>query len=720
MARLLKWILGIVGGLIVLVIAAVIIILSSYDFNDLKPVISKAVYDATGRELVIASDIDLDIGLSPSLVLSDISFQNADWGTRKEMVKVGRFEIKVALLPLLKKNIEINRFIIKDPDILIETDKNGKANFEFKTAEKAPATESKPAVTEPAKGEIALPGLTVNEFEIINGTLTYKDGKTGKAETVKLKNLKAGIQGLDKPFTIDLTGSYNDNQFDMSGTLGSINGINDPAIEWPVDIAVKAFGVNSSIKGSIKNPVEQQGIKLDFSVKIGSWDKLSGLAGQEIPIKDALSVSGNISDPAPKSYQINSLKVLLGKNQIDGSIGMNLSGKVPFIDASLSSQEIDLKSLMPQDNASGKPVEKTEQAPPAKENERIFPDDPLPLDSLKLVDGKFKIRFGKVITPQMVVNNLAIDSTMKNGTLSVKPLKAEMGGGSISLEMGLASKGEAADLGSVINIKELDLADMLAEAGSKYELEGKINADIDIKGNGNSVASIMAGLNGFSRIIMSEGKIDNKMIDKLGGETSKNVIRLLNPSIDQKQFTAIRCMVTRFDIRDGIADTTAFALDTSMMSVVGEGNVNLKNEKLNLSLAPSTKGGVAGYNLKLGELSQPFKLGGTLAKPSLVVDKEKTAVSIGKLLGKKLLKNKTGDQETAAPSEVDVCAAALEAAETGVKMTTKTGPDVKEEPAQMTPQKLIEDVKKDPEKLLEDVAKDPKKALKGLKDLFKK
>ena len=602
MARPLKWILGIVGGLIILVIVAVVVVVSSYD---LKPLISKAVHDATGRDLVINSEIKLDIGLSPSLVISDISFRNADWGSRKEMIKLSRFEVKIALLPLIKKNIEVKRFIIKDPDILIETDKNGKANFEFDTPAKTPVTENKPSETKQAEGgDISLPSLTVNEFEIINGTLTYKDGQTGKTETIKLKDLKAGIRGIDNPFTIDLAGSYNDNTFEVSGTLGSINGINDPAIEWPIDINAKAFGVNSSIKGSIKNPVEQKGIKLDFNVKIDSWDKLSGIAGQEIPVKDPLSVSGNITDSAPQSYQISGLKISLGKNQIEASIGINLAGAVPFIDASLSSKELDLNALIPQDNAPEKSIEKTEQAVSAKEDEKMFPDDPLPLDSLKLVDGKFRIRFDKIIVPKMVVNNLAIDATMKNGNLFVKPFKADVGGGSVSVEMGLAPKEKVADLTTIVNIKDLKLADLLADAGTDYAMEGKVNADIDIKGNGDSVAAIMAGLNGFSRIIMSDGKIDNKIIDKIGGDTSKNIVRLLNPSIDEKQYTAIRCMVTRFDISDGIADATAFALDTSMMSIIGEGNINLKTERLNLSLAPSTKGGVAGYNLSLGELSR--------------------------------------------------------------------------------------------------------------------
>ncbi len=285
----------------------------------------------------------------------------------------------------------------------------------------------------------------------------------------------------------------------------------------------------------------------------------------------------------------------------------------------------------------------------------------------------------------------------------MKPFRADIGGGSVNLEMGLLSKGSTADLSTVVNVKDIEIADMLKEAGSNDSLEGNINADIDVKGHGNSVASIMAGLNGFTRVIMSDGKIDNKIIDKLGGDMSKNIIRLLNPSIDNKQYTAFKCMVVRFDVVDGIADATAFALDTSMMSVIGEGNVNLKTETLDLSLNPSTKAGVAGYNLNIGELAQPFKLGGTLAKPSLVIDRQKTAIAIGKLIGDKFLSKSSGSSGSTSKKgeEVDVCAAALKAAKTGVKMTVGNGSAAKAKSQQATPQKLLEDVVKDPKKALD-------------------
>ncbi len=707
MTRLLKWSAGILAGIIILAVIAVVVVIYNTDFNSFKTKLSQAVYDATGRELIINSDVDVGIGLSPSLVMSDINFMNADWGTRKEMVKVGRFEVKVSLLPLIKGNIEVNRFILKDPDILIETDKNGNTNLEFKPGDKTAAVKKEPSERESKPSDkgnkkVALPGVIINQFEIVNGTLTYRDGKTGKTEVVKLNHLTADIKGLDNPLNFDLSGAYNDYPFEVKGVIGSIKGINDPSMEWPLDISVNAFGVSSEIKGAIKDPLEQKGINIDFNLKIDDWNSLSELAGQDLPVKDAFSVSCSVVDNSIKSYQVKDLEIVLGKSRIDGYIALNLAGKVPAVDASLSSNELDLRPFMPEDKASEKKPEVNKEKAPAKGNSKIFPSDPLPLDSLKLVDGNFKIRFDKIIMPQTVISNFVTDTSLKNGALTVKPFKADMGGGSIKLEMALKPKGKRADLYTVMNIKGVEISDVLAEAGVAESAEGAVDADIDIKGSGDSVASIMAGLKGYLRFIMNDGRISNKFIDELDAEYSKGIFRLLNPAKEKKEYTAVRCMVIRLDMVNGIADTTAFVFDTSVMSVIGNGDINLKSETLDISLDPTTKGEVAGYDLKLGELTQPFKLGGTLSEPSLKVDKAKTITSIGKALGVKAFSDDSGKEKTAPEKgkEVSVCAAALKAAETGVRMTAKKGSQSGSDSSEITTEKLINDVIEDPEKAL--------------------
>jgi uncharacterized protein involved in outer membrane biogenesis len=69
---------------------AIIIIVASYDFNKLKPQITGFAKEHTGRDLTLAGDIKLGIGLSPDLRVENVSFQNATWGSRPELAKVER------------------------------------------------------------------------------------------------------------------------------------------------------------------------------------------------------------------------------------------------------------------------------------------------------------------------------------------------------------------------------------------------------------------------------------------------------------------------------------------------------------------------------------------------------------------------------------------------------------------------------------------------------
>ena len=67
--------------LIVVLIVALYVFLLAFDFNKLKPMIAQAVKNATGRELTIAGNIEFEIGIRPTLIVEDVSFQNASWSS---------------------------------------------------------------------------------------------------------------------------------------------------------------------------------------------------------------------------------------------------------------------------------------------------------------------------------------------------------------------------------------------------------------------------------------------------------------------------------------------------------------------------------------------------------------------------------------------------------------------------------------------------------------
>ncbi|MDP6176107.1 MAG: AsmA family protein [Rhodospirillales bacterium] len=114
---------------VIAVIVAVVAVLLSTDFNQYRGLVAEEAKAATGRDLVISGNLDLNLSLTPSLSVQGVTLANAAWGSRPEMVKLGSFEAELELLPLIKGDIQINRVRLTGLDVLLETDKKGRPNW---------------------------------------------------------------------------------------------------------------------------------------------------------------------------------------------------------------------------------------------------------------------------------------------------------------------------------------------------------------------------------------------------------------------------------------------------------------------------------------------------------------------------------------------------------------------------------------------------------------
>src|SRR5688500_12625483 len=95
--RVLKWTLWLVLALFVALVLFV-----SFGSNSLKKPITKAVSNATGRELVIEGDLKpVWSWLHPRIRAEKIRFANPDWATEDHMVTADAVEVTLSLLPLL-------------------------------------------------------------------------------------------------------------------------------------------------------------------------------------------------------------------------------------------------------------------------------------------------------------------------------------------------------------------------------------------------------------------------------------------------------------------------------------------------------------------------------------------------------------------------------------------------------------------------------------------
>jgi len=180
----LKWKIPLFGGALLLVgLAVMYVYLLTYDFNRLKPDIVTAVKSATGRDLAIQGDINVAIGLTPRLVIEKVAFQNAKWGSRPQMLQVKRFELQLALLPLLSGTLEIRRAALINAEIWIEVNRQGALNL--------PDVDAGPAEPQSVSGDLPfLPEIALKDIRIVNSLLIYRGRLARKPTRLKLNRLK--------------------------------------------------------------------------------------------------------------------------------------------------------------------------------------------------------------------------------------------------------------------------------------------------------------------------------------------------------------------------------------------------------------------------------------------------------------------------------------------------------------------------------------------------
>ena len=281
----------ILSSVVILAAAGVvtgIVIIKSLDFNQYRGLIAEQVKSATGRDLTISGELNLALSLRPSVAVEGVTFANAPWGSRGEMVKLKRLAAEVELLPLLSGDVRVKRLVLVGLDLWAETDAKGRGNWELDPTGLTAQGKAEPKSSGPG----TLP--VVNRVRIEDLNLTYRDGRSGKKTALRIANLDIQSYGLDAPMNIALTGDLNGQAVKLSGRLGS----------------------------------------------------LAKAAGLTLPKIQAFKVTAAVSDPKG-GYRLDGLKAEIGGSDLEGWASVNLAGVArPAVSAELTSKLIDLDALL--------------------------------------------------------------------------------------------------------------------------------------------------------------------------------------------------------------------------------------------------------------------------------------------------------------------------------------------------------------------------------------
>jgi uncharacterized protein involved in outer membrane biogenesis len=609
----LKIVAGIIGLVLLSVIIAALYVSANLDrYQDrIDDMVDTMIEEATGREVQIEGDVSIKLSLIPTVAIDGVSFANAAWGTQPRMATVKSIEAKIALIPLLSGDLEIEHFILIEPDIFIETDARGLGNWVF--SEDSAEQPVQPEAEATAEG---LTTLGVQELEISEGRLRYRAGDSGVTTTLLIDRLSAQAEDTHSPLNLELAVAYNGHAIEAEATLGTVRALLANQA-FPLKASVDTAGARITIAGQLERPIEGKGLALDITMQADSLANFSGLAGTEIPPLGPLEVSGRLSD-SEAGYQLEGLKARVGKTDVSGRLAAELTGNLPRLKAQLTSTNIDLADF----TAGAAPPNKDKKAVQAK---RIFAADPLPLEGLRALDADITLKADSVTAREIRLQDVDLKLALDGGRLMVKPAKARVAGGTISAGIDVDARGKITVLTATVDGKQIVRGQLLKELmDSDIMGGGKTDLTVKLKGRGNSVRAIAADLNGEVLVVTGEGRIHNKAMDLAGGNPIFDLFMMLIPTMKQEPYTTLKCGVLRYDIVNGMATTDkGIAVETDKLVILGAGSINLKNEQLSLLIESRPSQDSTANELdklvKLGHVSLAamVQVRGTLAEPKL-------------------------------------------------------------------------------------------------------
>jgi len=733
-------VIKVVASLVAVIFIAAFYALLNIDLNDYKQQIESATADATGRQLRLEGDVSIAWSLIPTLAIEKATFSNASWGTEPEMVSLDKFEVRLALYPLLQRHIQVTKVLLHSPHILVETNKKGTGNWVFDieaTTEPEEAGQNEDEASD-------IQSVIVNELDITEAKIDYIDGVTGEKKQFFIEHLAIDVADLETPIDLLLKAVVDEIPVAVEGEIGGVKALMDNAntsldlkadaggiglevdgnITQPLDgkgaalkLAVNstdaalsklsgetlpAFGnvtiegdvksdevtdkitldlltaidgLDLVLKGHITKPQAVKGVALDIDLKTDS-STLSLLSGSDIPdigdveLKGQLSnhlkteavaldltalaeaivltVKGDVQSPQEADgialdlnlvtnssalsvlagdtlptineiklssavtgnnniYKLTNLALTADKTDLGGDIVVSLAGDKPKINATLVSQTVDLTAL--------EQGESSPESEPAKE--RLFSDDALVFEALNQLDADVTLKIQTVESNALKLRNVDVAVGLQHSHLQASPMDLSFAGSRLTGHVDLNAKGEAASLSTKMQVNGFKLAKV--DALKDVISGGNTDVYIDAKGEGKTVRQLMAGLDGKAIIKVAESHIEDGTLDLLGADFITELVNLLNPFSKEKKGTELACAVVNFSIKDGIATADkGIAVRTGKMNIVGDGTINLKNEKLDIGITPKARTGIG---MNMADLVGLVRVGGTLAAPSALVDK---------------------------------------------------------------------------------------------------
>nr|WP_256133987.1 AsmA family protein [Xanthomonas vasicola] len=570
-----------------------------FDWNWLRGPVERAVSAKTGREFHLGH-LDVDLGRTITVRGERLSLGNASWSKRGAMAELNAAEIDVELWPLLRGKLQLPEIRLEHPTLLLEA-----------------GNDSHPGnwVFDQSDSDGSMPPL--GRLLVNNGRLQYIDDASRSDVDVVINSLAPpSSDQRAAPIGIDGKGRWKGYPFSLKGNTASPLELSQSEHPFRIDLRGSAGATRTHVRGTLTNPFQFRVFDLQMALSGQDMEELYPLIGVAMPSTPPYKLDGRLRRDGDV-WRYEKFTGTAGDSDLSGTAEIDLRNKRPILRADLASKRLDFDDLAgfvgapPKTGANESAnAEQKKQAAQLAASARVLPTTPYDLSKLRAMDAQVRWRAQRINAPSWPLDDMDAALTLKDGVLQLDPLNFGVAGGDIRSTIHMDARNAVITTQLKAGIRGIRLDQLFPDATLAKQASGAIGGELDLRGRGNSIAAMLGSADGSIGVGMGRGHVGNLIIELAGLDIAESLKYL----ITKDRQIPVRCIFGDFGVQDGLMQSRALAFDSTDTIIVGEGNISLKNETLDLLLRPRPK------DRSILSLRSPLRIGGTFKDPSFRPD----------------------------------------------------------------------------------------------------
>ena len=653
MGKLFKILGGLLGVLVLLVVVAVVVLPMVVDPNDYKDEIVSKVQEQTGRTLRIGGDLDLSVFPWLGIEIGDLELSNAEGFGDKAFAAVKHAAIRVKLMPLLSKQLEVDTIGLDGLALNLAKKKDGSTNWDdlAKGGEKEDADEK-----HHEDGDDGLTGLAIGGIDINDAQVSWDDQSSGQHFDIKQFNLKSGAivpgrpVGLEMSLMLQSTAPQMKANLQLSGTVaideekgqldvsglevvtdaegdmfagGALHAELAAAVSMALNgqtLAVKDLKLSAgdlNLSGSVSGSNLNASPAFSGSLALAEFNLRTWMEGQKIALPEMSDAStltrvGASFDLKAEgtATKVENIKLVLDETNITGSA--SLQGEA--IGFNLNVDDINADRYLP-------PPAEEEQKPAAK----TTGDEPLmPVETLRGLNLNGVLKVGKLVINKLLAEQIELTVKARNGKLDIGKKIGKFYEGNLNGSVKLDVSGKAPVMGVTESLEGLQAGPLLLALTGEDRLAGKGRFNAKLNTRGNSVNAIKKSLGGNLDFRFENGAVKGFNLAQTIRDTKAKFQGKPVPKSDEPAQTDFSELSGSAVINKGVLTNKDLLAKSPYLRVNGAGTVSLVPETLDYkvkAVVVSTEKGQGGEGLDdLKGVPVPVHLTGAYASPDFSVD----------------------------------------------------------------------------------------------------